>query len=112
MNTEIDKANLITAETKFEGTVTFAGFTRFDGSLQGNIVGLPGSELVLGETSLVDGKVKGDTVIIDGFVRGEVDASSKIILTETGRVIGNLRAPSIAIGFGAFFEGNCETVTT
>ncbi|HRK03126.1 MAG TPA: polymer-forming cytoskeletal protein [Oligoflexia bacterium] len=111
MANEIDKTNLITTDTKLEGTVTFSGFTRFDGSISGNIVGQPGSEIVLGETGVVEGRVNGDVVIIDGFIRGEVEASSRIVLTETGRVIGKLRAPSIAIGFGAFFEGTCETIT-
>lgn len=111
MSSEIDRTNLITSETKFTGTVSFSGFTRFDGSIEGNIIGQAGSELVVGETGVVEGKVQGDIVIIDGFIRGDVEASSKIIVTETGRVIGTLRAPSIAIGFGAFFEGKCETLT-
>ena len=111
MDAAIDQTNLITTETKLKGTVTFSGFTRFDGAIEGNIVGRPGSEIVLGETGVVEGQINGDLIIIDGFVRGDVEATGKIVLTETGRVIGTLKAPSIAISFGAFFEGSCETVT-
>lgn len=106
-----DKTNLITANTKLKGTVTFDGFTRFDGTIEGSIVGQPGSEIILGETGVVEGEVQGETVIIDGFVRGNVVATEKIVLTETGRVIGTLKAPNVAISFGAFFEGKCETAT-
>jgi cytoskeletal protein CcmA (bactofilin family) len=102
-----DNVNLITAGTRLEGTIEFQAFTRFEGLLQGTLKGAPQSELILGENAVVEGKIMGDVVIIDGFVRGDIVATSKVVITETGRVIGEIDAPNVAIKFGAYFDGKC-----
>lgn len=104
---ELERINLVTEGTELEGSVCFDGFTRFHGHIRGNLKGQIGSELILGESGVVEGTVEGDTVIVDGFVRGNIRASSKVIISETGRMVGNIEAPNIAIRFGAFFEGKC-----
>ena len=100
--------NLITAASRFEGTVEFSNYTRFDGYIRGTLKGNPGSELVLGENGVVEGKIEGDIVIIDGFVRGNIYATAKVIISETGRVIGEITAPSVAVKFGGYFDGKCS----
>jgi cytoskeletal protein CcmA (bactofilin family) len=105
---QADNVNLITAGSKFEGTVEFSDFTRFEGYIRGHLKGLPGSQLILGENGVVEGSVEGDTIIIDGFVRGDIAATTKVVISETGRVIGQIKAPSVAIKFGGYFDGKCE----
>lgn len=107
MAVEQHDVNLITAGSRFDGTVEFSNYTRFEGYIAGTLKGTPGSEIVLGENGVVEGKIDGDTVIIDGFVRGDIKASSKVIISETGRVIGEIIAPSVAIKFGGYFDGKC-----
>lgn len=101
------EVNLITAGSRFDGTVEFSSYTRFDGYIRGTLKGVAGSELVLGENGVVEGKIEGETVTIDGFVRGDIKASNKVVISETGRVIGEIRAPSVAIKFGGYFDGKC-----
>lgn len=103
-----DEVNLITAGSKFEGVVEFNEFTRFEGYIRGTLKGKEGSELVLGENGVVEGNIDGDVVIIDGFVRGDIKALRKVVISETGRVIGEIQAPSVAIKFGGYFDGKCE----
>lgn len=104
---ERDNVNLVTAGSRFEGTVEFDGYTRFEGYVNGKLKGGAGSELIIGENGVVDGRVEGDVIVIDGFVRGDVHATGKVVITGTGRVIGEIKAPSVAIKFGGFFDGRC-----
>ena len=103
-----DNVNLITAGSRFEGTVEFGGYTRFEGYVHGTLKGADGSQLVIGENGVVDGKVEGAIVLIDGFVRGDIHATSKVVITGTGRVIGEIKSPSISIEFGGYFDGRCS----
>jgi cytoskeletal protein CcmA (bactofilin family) len=102
-----EKVNLITSSTHLEGTIEFKDFTRFEGCLRGTLRGRPGCELILGENSVVEGKIEGDVIIIDGFVRGDIKATGRVVISETGRVIGEIHAPSVAIKFGGYFDGKC-----
>ncbi|MBI3543490.1 MAG: polymer-forming cytoskeletal protein [Deltaproteobacteria bacterium] len=107
MSPESDNVNLITAGSRFEGTVEFDSFTRFEGYIQGVLKGGAGSELIVGENGVIEGKVEGDTIIVDGFVRGDIRATSKVVITGTGRVVGEIRSPSPSIEFGGYFDGKC-----
>ena len=106
---ENKKINIISSTSKLEGTVEFSEYTRFEGYITGKVIGKPGSEIILGENAVVEGEINGDTVIIDGFVRGNISASTKVVVSETGRVIGHINSPSVAIKFGAHFDGKCAT---
>jgi cytoskeletal protein CcmA (bactofilin family) len=108
---ERENINLITAGSRFEGTVEFTDYTRFEGYVHGTLKGGVGSELIVGENGVVEGKVEGDVVVIDGFVRGDIKARSKVVISGTGRVVGEIVSPSISIEFGGFFDGKCSMGT-
>ncbi len=97
--------NVIAEGTRLEGKIYFDHVSRVHGELKGEIFAKEGSTLILSETAYVEGDIHADTLIIDGFVQGNIEAKSKVVLSTTGRVIGNITAPSLSIGFGAFFEG-------
>jgi cytoskeletal protein CcmA (bactofilin family) len=99
--------NIVSEGTRVEGTITFDQVSRVHGTLVGDVKGKPGSTLILSETAVVEGNIDADTLMVDGFVRGDIVAQSRVVVSGTGRVIGNISAPSLTIEFGAFFEGNC-----
>lgn len=99
---------LISETTRIEGNIHLNGTTRFFGSIKGQIRSEKGSKLILMESAVVEGSLDADTIVIAGFVRGEVRAHSRILIQGSGRVIGNLHAPSIQIEFGAFVEGDIQ----
>lgn len=104
---ERDAVNLISTGSRFEGTIEFSDYTRFEGFVSGTLKGSRGSELIVGENGVVEGKVEGDIVVIDGFVRGDIKAANKVIISGTGRVVGEISSPSVSIEFGGFFDGKC-----
>ena len=95
---------VISQKSKIVGTLEVQDEVHFFGHVMGEIKGAPQSEIHLKEDSLVEGKVWGDTIIIEGFVKGEVVAQKKIWVTALGKVFGTIKAPSIQIDPGAYFE--------
>ncbi len=98
---------LISEGTSLQGNLRFNDVSRVHGRLKGDIVAEDGSTLILGETAVVEGKIHADTLVIDGYVNGDIFAKSKVVLSRTGRVIGNIRTSSLQIEFGAYFDGKC-----
>ena len=96
---------LISEGTTFEGTLALASVARVHGTIKGKLVGLPGSLIVLGTQSMVEGTLEADTLWVEGFVRGEIAAKTKVILRPSARVVADIEAPSIEIEPGAHFEG-------
>ena len=101
--------NLLSTESRFQGILELSDYSHFNGQITGTIRGLPGSTFVLGEQGVVEGTIDGDVVVIDGYVRGEIRASTKVIISETGRVIGKISAKNFSIIYGGFFDGECAT---
>jgi cytoskeletal protein CcmA (bactofilin family) len=99
--------NLISEGTRIEGKAIFDQISRFHGTLVGEAHGRDGSTLILCESSLIQGDIFADTVMIDGFVQGNIHARTRVVISGTGRVVGNIETPSIKLEFGAYFEGRC-----
>jgi len=100
-----NSTNLISTQTRIEGRVFFSEITRFHGILIGEAHTHPGSTLILCESAVVEGNIWADTLYIDGFVRGNISAKTRVTLSRSGRVIGNIQCPSIQVETGAYFEG-------
>lgn len=100
--------NIISQGTRLEGTIVFDQITRVHGVLVGEIKASPGSQLILSETSVVEGNIQADILMIDGFVRGEIVTQGKVTISRTGRVLGNIVTPKLELEYGAYFEGRCS----
>lgn len=103
------EVTLLSQGSLIKGDVTFDRTTRVHGRIEGRVRGLGGSVIVIGETASVHGEIEGDEVIIDGFVHGDVQAATKVTISESGRLVGNVRAPKFEVRFGAHFEGKAVT---
>lgn len=104
---EESSINIISEGTRLEGKIEFESISRVHGILSGEIRAKDDSILILCETSLVEGNVQADTLMIDGYVRGDVTAKTRVVISQTGRVIGNIKTPSLIVEFGGYFEGRC-----
>lgn len=97
--------NIIGEKTRLEGKLVFDDTSRVHGTLVGEVLAREGSTLILAETSLVEGNISADTLIVDGFVQGDIVARTRVMISRTGRVVGNIRAPSLKLEPGSYFEG-------
>lgn len=101
------EVNIVAEGTKIEGRVLFDRISRVNGILVGEVNAKEGSTLILSETAMVEGSIDADILIVDGYVSGDICAKTKVVISKTGRVIGNIKTFSLTVEFGAFFEGRC-----
>jgi cytoskeletal protein CcmA (bactofilin family) len=100
--------NMVAEGTRIEGEVLFDHISKVNGTLVGRIKAKDGSTLILSEIGMIEGSIEADTFIIDGFVQGEINAKTRVVISRTGRVNGNIKTPSLTLEFGAYFEGRCS----
>lgn len=103
--------SFIAASTEIDGKITVGPLTRFFGKIRGEIHCEQNSELTIGESAVIEGKIFADRVYINGFVDGEVNATEKVYLGNSARVKGLIRAPEFQVETGAWFEGKAVVGT-
>lgn len=93
--------------TQFEGKLHFEGRVRIDGVFKGQI--LSDDTLVIGEGAQVEAEIDVATVIVrGGVVHGNIRAKTAIEVHSPGKIVGNLRSPSLFIDRGVEFQGSCR----
>jgi len=100
--------NVVAEGTRIEGKVTFDHISRVHGVLVGEVFAKEGSTLILSESAMVEGEIRADTLLVDGYVHGDIHAEKQVIVSRTGRVVGNIQTKSLKLEFGAYFEGRCS----
>jgi excisionase family DNA binding protein len=60
----------------------------------------------------VNAEVKGEDVTISGKVVGDIITTSKLTLTRTARIIGDIKTPVLKVEEGAVLQGNCQMVSS
>jgi cytoskeletal protein CcmA (bactofilin family) len=76
---------------------------QFDGSIH-----LPDHCLTVGAQGQVKANIEVSRAVIQGAITGNITARERIEIHKTGRVMGDLVAPGIAIEDGAYFKGSIE----
>jgi cytoskeletal protein CcmA (bactofilin family) len=94
--------------TDFKGILTFEGTVRIDGKLDGEIY--TKDTLIVGESAVVAAEINVNTIVISGVVRGNINATGKIEVHRPGKLLGNVKTPSLFIEEGVIFEGSCSMV--
>lgn len=93
-------------DTEIKGDLSFEGSFRIDGRFIGKIDS--DSVLIIGENGKVDADIKIRKIIINGEVKGTIQAKEKVEINATGRVIGTVITPKLAVEEGAYLEANCQ----
>lgn len=96
---------IIGESARLEGKIEFDQMTRVHGVIVGEVSSRDGSTLIIGESAWIDGTIHADTLFIDGYVQGDVTAKTRVVVSGTGRVVGNIYAPSLQLDPGSHFDG-------
>ena len=91
--------------TTISGKLVFEGPGRIEGKVEGEISAH--DTLTIGEGAVVTAKVTGTSIVIEGQVTGDVVARQRLELRPSGRVRGNISAPSLVVHEGAILDGQC-----
>jgi cytoskeletal protein CcmA (bactofilin family) len=99
--------SLLAAGCRVVGDFQFTDGLRLDGSIQGDIIGLPDapSILVIAETAEVNGGITADHVIVNGAVHGSVHARHMLELQPKARITGDVTYRLLEMHKGASIDG-------
>ena len=101
-----NNTTLIGKGIRIEGEITGSASIEVWGSLEGT-AGTEGTFKVC-EDGQVDGEVAAKEIIVDGKVQGHLTAERKVALNQKSKVQGEIKAKTVAIAEGAFFEGSVQ----
>lgn len=107
-STEPDFQNftLLAKDVDFKGVVNFDGTVRVDGRVEGEIHTT--GTLIVGENAIIKGIVSAGVLMNSGKINGTITAVEKIQILKPGVLVGDIRAPLIAIEEGSHFHGMCD----
>jgi cytoskeletal protein CcmA (bactofilin family) len=100
-------AAVIGTTIKIKGKVTGEENLVIEGQVDGS-VDLPGHDLTVGQKGQVKADLRARTVKAEGQITGDITGSEKVVLTNAGRVLGNITAPRVTLEDGAKFKGSID----
>lgn len=86
------------------GDVTGAESLVIDCRVEGS-VSLENHDLTVGQSGRVSAGVSANQIRVEGEVTGNIHGFEKVVVTQTGRVWGNIVAPRVTLEEGAMFKG-------
>ncbi len=78
-----------------------------EGRIEGKITVKKGS-VTVGEKGRVQADIKATNIQVAGEVEGDLTGREQVVLLETGRVHGNIKAKSVTLHNGAQFKGSID----
>jgi len=78
-----------------------------EGKVEGSVA-LSGHDLTIGQKGQVKADLTAKMVKVEGNVTGDITGSEKVIITKSGRVLGNIVAPRVTLEDGAKFKGSID----
>jgi len=106
-STPSNSANCVVAKgTKIEGNFRSPENIRLDGTVVGEV--RCDKKLVMGEESLVEGKLFAQDAVVMGSVRGDLYVTETLHLQSTAKIQGNISTKYLIVDEGAVFNGDCK----
>jgi cytoskeletal protein CcmA (bactofilin family) len=93
------------------GDIDSAGFTRIDGSVQGDVRAQ--GRVIIGEQARMKSNVSGTSITVGGIVYGNIHASERVIILSTALVLGDIVTRRIQADDGCLIHGKvvvCQSV--
>jgi cytoskeletal protein CcmA (bactofilin family) len=97
---------IVGTSVKLKGNLRSEGDIIVDGVVNGEIK-TKGS-VIIGTNANIVANIHAANVSVSGVVQGNIQASEKLELTETGKVIGDIATNVLSIAPGAVFTGKSQ----
>lgn len=100
-------ATVIARGTRISGRIAGEGDVEVHGHVDGEVE--VSGDVTVGLGGLVGASIRGQRVTVRGAVKGDLMGDEAVVLEEGARVVGDIRAPRVAIGQGALVRGYVQT---
>jgi cytoskeletal protein CcmA (bactofilin family) len=97
------QTTVIAQETIWRGDLETRGSIHIHGRLEGSVTAA--KDIYVAETADVEATLMASAVIVAGKVTGEVRCTTRFEMLPSGRVDGNIQAPSLVVHEGASITG-------
>ena len=98
-----DSISYIGEEAEFVGKLYAKGQIRINGKFEGELKA--DGVILIGPTGKVKTNIHGTKVIVEGNLLGNIHATRDVVITETGRVMGDITTPNLQLGKGVVVTG-------
>ncbi len=97
---------IVGTSVKLKGNLKSDGDIIIDGIVTGELK-TKGS-VIIGPNANIIANIKAKDITVSGSVQGNIEATDRLDIMETGRVIGDISANILSISAGALFTGNSK----
>ena len=105
MQIEMEVNSTIGENSFFEGRFAVKGSLKIDGKFEGEALLV--DQLQIGPKAKVKTNIYATSVVVEGIIIGNINATKRILLLSTARVLGDLKTPELIIQDGVILEGRC-----
>lgn len=91
------------AGTNYNGTLTFQGAIRIDGTFTGAINS--DGTLIVGHNAVIEGTLRLGSLVCNGRLNGDIKAAEKVVLNKSAVVTGTVQTPVLSMEEGAKLDG-------
>jgi len=89
----------------FEGKFAVKGAIRIDGRFEGDVLVV--DKVFIGPKGKVKTNIMASSVVIEGVLIGNIQATSRVLLLPTSRILGDINTPELIIQNGTILKGRC-----
>ena len=97
--------SIIGEESKFEGKFAVRGSIRIDGKFEGDVLVV--DKVVIGPKGKVKTNIIASSVVVEGILIGNIEATNRVLLLPTSKILGDIKTPELIIQNGTILEGRC-----
>ncbi len=97
--------NIIGENSYFTGNFHINGSLRIDGRFEGKY--LQAEQLYIGSQGKIKTNINAVSVIVEGLVIGNINASNRVLLMPSAKILGDIKTPELIIQKGVILEGRC-----
>ena len=109
-NEDFSINTIIGPDTNVSGDIEARGFTRVDGNVKGDVKAR--GRVVVGERARMKSNISGTFVTIGGVVFGNVLASERLVILNTGLIMGDIITRRIQADEGCLIHGRIRVCQT
>ncbi len=97
--------NVIGENSYFTGRFHINGSLRIDGRFEGKY--LQADQLYVGQNGKINTNINAVSVIVEGLIIGNINATNRVLLMPTAKILGDIKTPELIIQNGVILEGRC-----
>jgi cytoskeletal protein CcmA (bactofilin family) len=105
-NTESDSSCVIGRNISIRGKLSGAEKLVVEGRIEGSVA--LENHLTIEPTGVVEADVNVRDMTVHGELRGDIQADGSVSVSDSARVVGNIKAPRVVLEDGARFKGSIE----